>query len=100
MIFGLSVLAVMLIVRRQERHCRAQKPLIVTLGSDLPQPAVGITRWLAGSCAAAWPAGPCRGRDPAGGWRSSGPRPARGPVTPASGAGALIRASSGSGARG
>ncbi|HMU26127.1 MAG TPA: COX15/CtaA family protein [Solirubrobacterales bacterium] len=45
-IFGLSVLAVIFIIRRQGGDRRAQKPLIVTLGLICLQLAVGITQWL------------------------------------------------------
>jgi len=45
-IFGLSVLAVIFIIRRQGGDRRAQKPLIVTLALICLQLAVGITQWL------------------------------------------------------
>ena len=45
-IFGLSVLAVIFIVRRRGGDPRAQKPLLVTMGLICLQLAIGLTQWL------------------------------------------------------
>lgn len=45
-IFALSVLAVILIVRRKDGDSRSQTPLLVTFGLIVLQIGIGVTQWL------------------------------------------------------